>query len=704
MIHYKKDTDHIVTLTLDMQDRPINVINHEIGKALDPVIEHLKKEKTRGVLKGVILTSAKKTFLAGGDLEYIFNANNAEEIFTFSKQLKKVLRDLESPGVPVVAAINGSALGTGFELALACHHRIVIDDPKIRIGNPEITLGLIPGSGAVLRLMWLLGIEKCYPILTNGRRYSPREALKVRIIDELAADKKDMMEKAKAWLLNNREYRRPWDQDHAKIPGGTAHKKETAILLKRLATKLSSNTYNNYPASQAILNILYEGSKVDFDTASRIESRYYTQLLLSKECKNMIKAFWFDYNAIKQGHSRPKGFGRFRPKKIGIIGAGMMGSRIAFACLQRGMQVVLKDVSKLIAERGKRYVDQKLDELLQSGRIQTEEKQQILKNLQTTDAAKDFEQCDLVIEAVFENEKVKQKVTKEAEAYMDEYTLFATNTISIPITELAEVSSRPEHYVGLHFFHPADEVPLVEIVKGKKTSDETIARAHDFVRAIKKIPIVVKDDWGFYAARVQNTYILEGITMLSEGYPPALIENLGLQSGMPKGALTYADDLGLEMVLKYENQAAAHYGNKYIQHPAVSVLNTMIDEIKRVGKNKKAGFYDYKEDETRCLWPGLNEHFPPTEENFLRKEIIERFLFAQVLEACWCMQEKVIASIPAANLGSIHGWGFPAFKGGVIQYVEDYGYEAFRDRCKIFQKRYGQRFKMPTYLKKIFEK
>ncbi|MCH2083071.1 MAG: 3-hydroxyacyl-CoA dehydrogenase NAD-binding domain-containing protein [Saprospiraceae bacterium] len=701
MIHYKKDTDHIVTLTFDMKDRPLNIINHEIGEALGPVIDHLKKEKAKGVLRGVILTSAKKTFLAGGDLEYIYQADNAEEIFQFAERLKKTLRALESPGVPVVAAMNGSALGSGFEVALACHHRIVIDQPENRLGNPEIQIGLIPGSGAVIRLMWLLGIERCYPILTSGRRYTPKEALKVGIIDELAKDEKEMMEKAKQWLLNNREYRRPWDKEGASIPGGTAHQKATALLIKKLATNLASKSHNNFPAAQAILNILYEGSKVDFDTATRIESRYYTQLVLSQECKNMIKAFWFDYYAIKKGSSRPKGFGRFRPKKVGIIGAGTMGSRIAFACIKRGMRVILKDVSKLIAERGRHYVAQKLDTLIDSGRIQEEEKDTYLSRIQTTEDPALFSDCDLVIEAVFEHPKVKQKVTKEAEVYLDEYTLFGSNTISIPITELADVSIRPDHYVGLHFFHPADEVPLVEIVKGSKTSDETIARAYDFAWAIKKIPIVVKDDWGFYAARVQNTFILEGITMLQEGYPPALIENLSKQAGMPKGALAIADEIGLKLALKYETQAAAHYGNKYVQHPAVIVLKKMIEELKRTGRKSKAGFYDYDENGIRCLWSGLKNYFPSNVLSYDREEMMERFMMAQVLEACWCLQEEVINSIPAANLGSIHGWGFPAFKGGVIQYINDYGLNAFINKCKKLEKAHGQRFKVPKSIKKI---
>lgn len=703
MVRYSKDTDNIVTLSLNMKGRAVNVINHEVGKAFLPVLEHLKLEKARGGIRGVILTSDKKTFLSGGDLEYLLNATDPKEIFAFAEALKQFLRDLERPGVPVVAAINGSALGTGFEMALACHHRIVIDDPKIRLGHPEIKLGLMPAGGGIIRLMWLLGIEKAFTILTSGRRYAPQEALGVGIIDELAQDRKEMMEKAKTWLLANKEGRRPWDREDEPIPGGTAKQAEIAARIRRLSAQLAKRDHHNYPAPQAVLNVLFEGSKVDFDTACRIEGRYYTSLVLNKATKNMIKTFWFDYNAIKSGENRPKGFGKFRPRKVGVIGAGMMGSGIAFACLRQGLKVVLKDVSHLIAERGREYVRKKLDHLLAIGFIQEEEKKEVLSRIRTTESSKEFEDCDLVIEAVFENKMVKQKVTREAEAYLDEYSLLASNTVSIPITELAAASVRAENYVGLHFFHPADEIPLVEIVRGASTSDETIARAFDFVNAIHKIPIIVKDDWGFYAARAQNTYILEGITLLQEGYPPALIENLGQKAGMPKGALELADDLGLELVLKYEEQASKHYGDKYIQHPAVGVLHKMLNELERPGRQKRAGFYAYGEGADRRLWPELTEHFPASQEEQEHEAIKERLIFVQVIEAVWCMQEKVIHSVPAANLGSVYGWGFPAFRGGVIQFVSDYGLEAFTEKCKQYEKKYGPRFKVPRVLPKLLK-
>lgn len=701
MIHYRKDTHHIVTLSLDMEGRSHNVINHEIGEAMLPVVRHLQAEKKRGALRGVIITSAKKTFLGGGDLEYLYRADDAGELFSFAQKLKEFMRDLERPGVPVVAAINGDALGTGYELALACHHRVVLSDPRIKLGLPEIRIGLIPSGGAIVRLMWLLGIERAYPILRQGKRYSPQEALRAGLVDQLADSPKELIEKARQWILTHRSERRPWDTVGAEIAGGTADQYRIAGQLREMTAQLSTLTHDNYPAPRALLNILSEGSKVDFDTACRLDSRAFAELVRHPVTKNMIATFWFDMQAIKSGIGRPRGFGKFRPRKIGIIGAGRMGSGIALACLRHGMRVVLKDVSRAIAERGREMVVQKMDELIEQGTFQPEERDEILGRITTTEKPTDFVDCDLVIEAVFENAMVKQKVTREAESQLDDYAIFGTNTISIPITRLATASIRPQNYVGLHFFAPADEVPLVEIVRGADTSDETIARAFDFVSAIRKVPVVVKDDWGFYAARVQNTYILEGIALLQEGYPPALIENLGRQAGMPSGPLAMADDLGLKLVLRYESQAAEHYGSKYIQNPSVPVLEKMLSELNRPGRNRKAGFFEYLDSGERRLWPDLAGHFPATRQSFDRHEITERLLFAQVIEAVWCLQEKVIQSPEAANLASVFAWGFPAYKGGVIRFIEDYGKDKFIARCGELQQKYGPRFRPPRLIGRL---
>lgn len=701
MIHYRKDTDKIVTLILDMNERSGNVINHEIVSAFEPLIKHLQAEKAKNELNGIIITSAKRTFLEGGDLEYLYSERNPEVLYESSLKLKKFLRDLERPGVPVVAAINGDALGTGFELALACHHRISLDHPQIRLGHPEVKIGLIPSGGAIIRLMWLLGIEKTYPLLLEGRRHSPQEALKAGLVNQLASTRKQMMEKAKEWLLANHDYSSPWDDPNQSIPGGTAHDPELSYRIRLATAKLSAETSDRYPAQRAILEILAEGSKVDFATAYRIDSRYYAHIATGQVCKNMISTFWFDKQAIRQGMNRPKGFGKFRPKKIGVIGAGQMGSAIAFTCVRNGLTVVLKDVSMPIASRGLEYITQKIDQYIDRGTFQPAEKAELLGRVTATDQSSDFKDCDLVIEAVFENKLVKQKVTREAEEFLDDYAIFATNTISIPITTLADDSLRPANYVGIHFFSPAEKVSLVEIVRGKQTTDETVARAFDFALGIRKTPIVVKDVWGFFAARVQNTYILEGITMLQEGYPAALIENIGVQSGMPIGPLALADDLGLDIVLGYEQQAARHYGSKYVQHPAATALEVFVDQLKRRGRQRKSGFYDYPEGQERELWPDLAEHFPVTKNDYDRKRLRERFLYVQVIEAGWCLQEGVIESRAAANLASVNGWGFPSHTGGVMRYVYSYGKDDFVARCEVFGERYGARFRVPNYLKEL---
>lgn len=701
MIRYSKDTDHIVTLTLDMTNRSANIINHEVCKAFMPVIEHLKAEKRKGSLRGIIIASAKKTFLTGGDLDYLYEATDPAAIFAHSQMLHHFFRELEAPGVPVVAAINGSALGTGYELALACHHRITVNRSDIQLGLTETTLGIISSGGSVIRLMWLLGIEKAYRILTNGAAYTPLEALEAGLTDSLADDEQDLFEKARAWLLEHQADKRPWDLPGQKIPGGDAGTPAMYPTIRQLTAALYKHTYGNFPAHSAILNTLTEGSVVDFDTACRIQSRYFTQLVISKSAKNMMKAFWYDLNIIKEGISRPKGFGRFRPQKAGVIGAGAMGSGIAFVCAAAGIDVVLKDISNTVAELGKTQIGDRIDALIAQKKLIEPDKKNILQRIHPTDNASDFDHSDIIIETVFEHQPLKSKVIRESEQYLDEYAIIASNTSAIPISALGAATARPANFVGMRFFFPVETAPLVEIIKGAQTSDETIARAFDFVRAIHKIPVIVKDHWGFFVARVQNTFILEGVALLQEGYAPALIEQLALQAGMRQSPLALADELGLALVLEYERQAALLYGNKYISHPAVAGLRLLLDDLKRPGKPEKKGFYNVDHSGEKRLWEELPLHFPVTQPTYDRKEITDRLLFAQVLEALWCLHEKVIPTIEEADIASVLGWGFPRNKGGVIQCIADYGVDAFILRCKDFEARLGPRFQLPKRLEKL---
>jgi 3-hydroxyacyl-CoA dehydrogenase / enoyl-CoA hydratase / 3-hydroxybutyryl-CoA epimerase len=701
MIRYEKDTHNIVTLTLEMEGSPYNIISHDIGKSFVSVLNHLKSEKKKGLLRGVIITSGKKNFLHGGDLEFYYNCTDPKEIFESSQNISHFFRELESPGVPVVAAINGTALGPGFGLALACHHRIVLDTPDIMLGLPETSLGLMPSGGEIIRLMWLLGIEKAYHITCDGHYYTPKEALVAGVIDELATDEKDLIAKAKTFLLENPDARRPWDTEGEQIPDGSVRDARTGATIRRLTAEQYLRTRHIFPSYEAILSTLVEGSRVNFDTACLIQSRYFTTVCLTKEAKNMTKAYWYDYMAIKHGANRPKGFGKFRPKKVGVVGAGLMGSGIAYACAKAGLSVVLKDISRSVAEKGKSYTAEKLRILVERKELTEEEAKATLNRIEATEKSEAFQGCDIIIEAVFENQQLKSKVIKESENYLDQYCIIASNTSSIPITKLGKTTSRPANFCGMRFFRFVEDEPLVEIVKGEATSEETIARAFDFIKMMRKVPIIVKDSWGFFSGRVRNTYILEGISLLQEGFSSALIENLGVQTGMKIGPLAWADDLSLDLIQEYERQAAELYGPKYVRHPAVSTLDMMVNSG-RNGHDVRNGFYDYDRDGNRAeLWKGLNQDVPTPQYDV--HEVTERLLFVQILEALWCYQEGVIGSVEEANIGSLYGWGFPSVRGGVFQYINDYGAVSFVEKCHFYEKKHGQRFKMPKILRRLAE-
>lgn len=694
MIKYQKNAENIVTLTMDMDGRATNIINHEIGRAFVPCLEQLRAEKAAGRLSGVIITSAKQSFLMGGDLDYLYKATDAAEVFGFAQKQKELFRGLELLGVPVVAAINGSVMGSGYELTLACHHRICLDNPAIKIGMPEVTLGLVPGAGGCVRLLWRLGIEQAFSLLTDAAQsFSPQEAKQKGLIDATAHDTDSLLHAATEWIRRHPNHKQPWDTG-AKIALGTPLLPAIAQKVVGISAQLTKKTHNNYPAPRAVIAILNEGALTDFDTAMRIESRYFAELVCSQTTKNMIKAFWYDLNDIKEGGSRPRGIGRFRPRKLGIIGAGMMGSGIAYQAALCGLDVVLKDVSKTIAERGKEQVGIICDKQIKNQKLSAHERNAILAHIATTEQFSDFEGCDVVIEAVFENKPLKAKVTKDAEPYLDKYSLMASNTSTIPITDLAKASIRPENFIGLHFFSPAEQMPLVEIVTGAKTSQESLARAFDLVKLLRKTPIVVRDARGFYTTRVFSRYILEGMAMLAEGHAPTTIENAGRYAGMPMGPLALTDELSLQLAFDIEQEAKNALGDTYQRHPAMTVLETMVLELKRFGKAKGAGFYDYTEGAPKQLWADLAVHFPPNAPPVPLTELQERLLLVQSIEATRCMQEGIIENAADANVGSILGWGFPVFQGGTLQYAEAMGAARFRERCAYYETKFGERYKL----------
>jgi 3-hydroxyacyl-CoA dehydrogenase/enoyl-CoA hydratase/3-hydroxybutyryl-CoA epimerase len=701
MINYSKDTDNIVTLTLDNPTKSANVINKAFGEAFKEVLGKLKAEAD---LRGIIVTSAKDTFLAGADIDEMFAESDAQKFFDQAQEFKAGLRWIETQGKPVVAAINGTALGGGFEMTLNCHRRIVINNPKTQLGLPEVTLGLLPGGGGVTRMVRILGLQPAFPLLTEGKKLSPQEALSTGLIHDLVATKEELLAKSKEWILANKTAKQSWDVDGYKIPGGSPTSPKVAGMLPVAPAMLAKKTYNNYPAPLAIMAAAIEGAMVDFETATRIESRYFAGLATGKVAKNMISVFWKQLNELNAGKSRPAVAEKFSFKKVGVLGAGMMGSGIAYACAMSGLEVVLKDVSQEGADKGKAYSENLLKKRVSKGKSTKEKADEILNRIKATADANDLAGCDLIIEAVFENRELKAKVTAEAEAVMDATGVFASNTSTLPITGLAEKSSRPKQFVGLHFFSPADRMPLVEIIIGKETSDETLARAFDFVKQIKKTPIVVNDSRGFYTSRVFATYVLEGIALLEEGNHPRAIEAAGLQAGMPVGPLALTDEVSLSLIAHIRTQTnldLAAEGKSIPNHSAYKVIDKMI-ALGREGKAKGAGFYEYpkEKDAKKYLWSGLLENFPNTLDLFER-DMIDRMLFIQSLETVRCFDENVLLTVPDANIGSIFGWGFAPFKGGTLQYINDYGVKAFVARAKELEAKYGERFAVPASLEKM---
>jgi len=589
-IHYEKDDQNIVVLSMDMENRSQNVINDDFLNALKNVSEKLYFEDN---LSGIVITSKKKDFLAGADVDMLFQVTDPKELMVWLEDYKAVLRKLETMGKPLVAAINGSALGGGYEITLACHYRVAVNNPKTKIGLPEVKIGVLPGAGGTQRVPRMIGIQNALPILLEGKSFSPENALKQGLIDEMADDVPDMMEKAQKWILAHPESKQPWDQPDFKWPGGDNHNPNISQLWAVVPSMMNKKTRGNYPAAQQILSCVYEGGWIEFDTACRVESRYFAHAATGKIAKNMINAFWYQLNAVNKGRSRPEGYEKSRVKKAGILGAGMMGAGIAYVMAEAGVEVVLKDISKEIAEKGKQYSAKLLEKQVNKGRITPEKKTEVLNRILTTEKADDLKGCDLIIEAVFEDRELKAEVIQEAEAQVGKMAILASNTSTLPITGLAEASSQPQHFIGLHFFSPVERMPLVEIIVGKKTGKETLARTFDFVRQIKKTPIVVNDGRGFFTSRVFATYPMEGIALLKEGQPLRAIESAGLQAGMPVGPLALMDEISISLVLHIIEQTRkdfAEEGKEYVAHPGDEVVIKMVKEFNRSGKKDKKGY------------------------------------------------------------------------------------------------------------------
>ncbi|HEX6957615.1 MAG TPA: 3-hydroxyacyl-CoA dehydrogenase NAD-binding domain-containing protein [Ferrovibrio sp.] len=701
MIDYNVDGDGVATITWNMADRPMNVMNGESLAAFRDAVYRAIQDKA---VKGVIITSAKSDFVAGADLVNLLKeSKDAAKALQNSFALQKLFRDIEKAGKPFVAAMNGTALGGGYEICLACHRRIAADNPKALIGLPEATIGLLPGAGGTQRLPRMIGVSKALPMILEGKKVDPKTALGLGMIDEVVAPG-ELLSRARAWLLGDGQHNhvKPWDQKGFRVPEAANTPKGAQVFTAGNAM-LHAKTFGNYPNAQYIMSCVYEGTLVDIDTGLKIESRYFVACTQSKEARNMIRSLFFSIGEANKLANRPKNVPTQTYTRIGILGAGMMGAGIAWAASSAGLQVVLLDSTQEAAEKGKAYTAGLLDKRIKAKRASEADKEKQLGLIKPTTSYDDLKGCELVIEAVFEDRAIKADVTKKAEAQLEPTAIFASNTSTLPITGLAEASARPANFIGLHFFSPVDKMPLVEIIRGRQTSDETLARAMDFAKKIRKTPIVVNDSRGFYTSRVFATYVTEGLTMLAEGVAPALIENVGRMAGMPVGPLALADEVSLELMHRVRSQAKKDLGAAYKADGSEPVLQLMVEKLGRIGKKAGKGFYDYPADGRKRLWPGLAQHFPAKPEQPALEDVIKRLIYIQSVETARCLEEKVVIDIRDADVGSIMGWGFPPFRGGTVSNIDTVGVTPFVAECDKMAQVYGPRFAPPKLLREMAE-
>ncbi len=700
-----RDEDGIATLTIDQHGRSMNVIDDTFSAEFAAAVEGLIADA--GV-KGVIVTSAKKDFLAGADLigfskwMETAQAEPVAQVYAKLRRFTLALRRMETGGKPFVCAINGTALGGGFEIALACHHRIAADKPSAKIGLPEVQVGLLPGAGGTQRMPRLIGIQAALPLLLEGRHLSPRKALAAGIIHAVA-DPHALLDAAKAWLLSSDATAvQPWDQKGFKVPGGSGGMHPAAVQTFMAGNAmLQEKTLHNYPAPEAIMSCVYEGTQLPMDKALEVESKYFTKLFLGPVARNMIRSLFINKGKADKLSRRPEGVPKATFRKIGMLGAGMMGGGIAHVAALAGIEVVLVDRTLEAAERGKGYSAKLLADLVAKKRMSQGEADAVLSRIHATDAHDGLKDADLVIEAVFEDRAVKAEVTRMAEAAMQDAAIFASNTSTLPISGLAEVSVRPHRFIGLHFFSPVDKMPLVEVIVGKATDRETLARSLDFVQAIRKTPIVVNDARGFFTSRFCGAYINEGQTMLLEGIAPALIENAGRLAGMPVGPLALADETAIDLAHRIKTQWRKDLGDAYVPQSGDAVTFTMIEELGRPGRKGRKGFYDYPEGQKKRLWPGLAEHWPtkPETEQPDLEHLKTRLLYAQALDAVRCLEEGVLTAPEDGDVGGILGLGFAPWTGGPLSLIDMVGVSTFVSRCDALADALGERFRPPQLLR-----
>ncbi|MSQ98548.1 MAG: 3-hydroxyacyl-CoA dehydrogenase [Xanthomonadales bacterium] len=698
-IKYSVDRDGVAILAIDLPGKSMNVITQEVMDDLETLVKHVAAD---AAVKGAVITSAKKAFVAGVDIKDMVTAYDrgvtVKEAFEFSNQLNRRFRAMETCGKPIAVAMNGLALGGGLEVCLACHYRVMTDDPRAVVGFPEVNIGLLPGAGGTQRLPRLIGVAEALPLILQAKNVNSQKALELGIVHELApADQ--VVERARKWVLEKGDPVQPWDKKDFKLPGGAGAMTPRNAQNYTVSTSLvAGKTQHNYPAPIAALSAIYEGCITPIDTGLNIESQYFATLLAGPVARNMMRTLFVNKGAADKLSRRPEGVEKSSVKKLGILGAGMMGAGIAYVSARAGMQVVLLDSDLEKAEHGKAYSTGLLDKDIARGYSTEAKKQALLSLITPTANYADLAGCDLVIEAVFENVDIKADVTHKTEDVVAASTIFASNTSTLPITGLAAASKRPKNFIGLHFFSPVDKMPLVEVIVGKKTSNEAIARSLDYVQQIFKTPIVVNDSRGFFTSRVFGTFTTEGMRMLAEGINPALVENAAKMAGMPVGPLAVTDEVTIELAEKISKATAQALGRQYPSDPAEQAIATMMG-LGRKGKRYGAGFYEYPADGKKHLWSGLAQHFPQSEIQPDVNAVKERLLYIEALESARCFEEKVVTHPADADVGSIFGIGYPAWTGGTLSFIDTIGIGPFVKSCDRLAKAHGERFKVSRWLR-----
>ena len=704
------DADGIALATWDMPGRSMNVFTDAVMDELGQIVDAVVADPA---IKGCVIVSGKENFSGGADLTMLQGLGRAYEslkvergeeeamrhFFEESRKLTLVFRKLETCGKPFAAAVTGICLGGAFELALSCHHRVLSDDPKTRVGLPEIKVGLFPGGGGTQRVARLMQTGDALQMLFKGEQIRPLMARNMGLVHEVAG-RDEIVAKAKAWILAGGSAVAPWDQPKFKAPSGKVYSPAGMMIWPPANAIYRRETHDNYPAAKAILASVYEGLQLPMDQALRVESRYFAQILRTKEAAAMIRTLFLSMGELNKGARRPKDVPATKVQRVGVVGAGFMGAGVAYVSANAGMEVVLVDQSQEAAEKGKAYAHKLVTDQINKGRAKSADRDALLARIQTSADYADLSACDLVIEAVFEDPAVKAEVIAKVEAVIRPETIFASNTSTLPITGLARTSARPEPFVGIHFFSPVEKMMLVEIIKGDQTGDAALATALDYVRAIKKTPIVVNDARGFFANRCVGAYLLEGHTMLNEGIPAAMIENAGRQAGMPVGPLSLTDEVAVDLALKIVKATEAQLGAGSIDPAQKALLTALVEGEGRLGRKNKKGFYDYPEGAPKRLWPGLgglqSAKIDPDAVDFT--ELKQRLLVVQALEAARTVGEGVVTDPREADVGSILGFGFAPFTGGALSYIDFMGAAAFVALAQSLEAKHGPRFAVPQNL------